>query len=127
SLPIIVPLLGLFVGSLGLPRWLVGRLTKRRQFKFIDEFSNAIDVSGRGVKSGLPLPECLGIIARESPQPIAGEFTEVVEQQRVGVPMVETFERMMLRMPLAEVRFFAIVIAIQQQAGGNLSEVLGNL
>ena len=127
NLPFIVPLLGAFVGAFGLPRWLVARLIKRRQNKFIDEFANAIDVIVRGVKSGLPLPECLGIIARESPQPISGEFTEVVEQQRVGVPLAETFERMMTRMPLAEVRFFAIVISIQQQAGGNLSEVLGNL
>jgi tight adherence protein B len=127
NLPTIVSLLGTFVGALGLPRWIVARLTKRRQQKFLDEFANAIDVIVRGVKSGLPLPECLGIIARESPQPIAGEFTEAVDQQRVGVPLVETFERMMTRMPLAEVRFFAIVIAIQQQAGGNLSEVLTNL
>jgi tight adherence protein B len=127
NLPIVVPMLAAFVGIFGLPRWIVARLTRRRQNKFIDEFANAIDVIVRGVKSGLPLPECLGIIARESPQPISGEFTEVVDQQRVGVPMQEAFERMMTRMPLAEVRFFAIVISIQQQAGGNLSEVLGNL
>ena len=127
NLPIIVPLLGLFVGALGLPRWFLARLTKRRQTKFTDEFANAIDVIVRGVKSGLPLPECLGIIARESPQPVSGEFTELVEQQRVGVPLGEAFERMMTRMPMPEVRFFAIVIAIQQQAGGNLSEALGNL
>jgi tight adherence protein B len=127
NLPVIVPLLGVFVGLLGLPRFVLARMTKRRQFKFVDEFANAIDVIVRGVKSGLPLIECLGIIARESPQPIAGEFTELVEQQRVGVPLAECFERMMVRMPLPEVRFFAIVIAIQQQAGGNLSEALGNL
>jgi tight adherence protein B len=127
NLPIIVPVLGLFVGALGLPRWILARLTKRRQTKFTDEFANAIDVIVRGVKSGLPLPECLGIIARESPQPVSGEFTELVEQQRVGVPLGEAFERMMTRMPMPEVRFFAIVIAIQQQAGGNLSEALGNL
>jgi tight adherence protein B len=127
NLPILVPILCVFVGTLGLPRWFLARLTRRRQQKFIDEFANAIDVIVRGVKSGLPLPECLGIIARESPQPVSGEFTELVEQQRVGVPLGEAFERMMTRMPLAEVRFFAIVIAIQQTAGGNLSEVLGNL
>ena len=127
NLPIVVPALGMFIGVLGLPRWILGRLTKRRQFKFTDEFANAIDVIVRGVKSGLPLGECLGIIARESPAPINGEFTELVEQQRVGVPMTECFERMMTRMPLPEVRFFSIVIAIQQQAGGNLSEALGNL
>ena len=70
NLPIIVPMLGLFVGGLGLPRWILARLTKRRQTKFTDEFANAIDVIVRGVKSGLPLPECLDIIARESPDPV---------------------------------------------------------
>jgi tight adherence protein B len=127
NLPIIVPLLVAFVGALGLPRWILARLVTRRQNKFVDEFANAIDVIVRGVKSGLPLPECLAIIGRESPEPIASEFTELVEQQRVGVPLAEAFERMMMRMPLPEVRFFAIVIAIQQTAGGNLSEALGNL
>ena len=81
----------------------------------------------RGVKSGLPLNECLATIARESAQPLAGEFREVVEQQRVGVPLSEALDRMATRMPLAEIRFLIIVIAIQQQAGGNLSEALGNL
>ncbi len=127
TLPIIVPVLGAFVGLLGLPRWIVSRITKRRQYKFTDEFANAIDIIVRGVKSGLPLTECLNIIAKESPQPISGEFSEVVEQQRVGVPLGEAFEKMMVRMPLPEVRFFAIVISIQQQAGGNLSEALSNL
>jgi tight adherence protein B len=127
NLPTVVALFGAFVGTFGLPRWFLARLTKRRQYKFTDEFANAIDVIVRGVKSGLPLVECLNIIARESPQPISGEFTELVEQQRVGVPLAEAFDRMMLRMPLPEVRFFAIVLAIQQQAGGNLSEALGNL
>jgi tight adherence protein B len=81
----------------------------------------------RGIKSGLPLNECLSIIARESPEPIRGEFREVVEQQRVGVPLQDCFEKMMMRLPMPEVKFFAIVIGIQQSAGGNLSEALGNL
>jgi tight adherence protein B len=130
SLPGMNPLIAvaaMFVGGLGLPRWFVSRLIKRRQSKFLDEFANSIDVIVRGVKSGLPLNECLNIIARESPSPIREEFKEVVEQQRVGIPLSECFERMMSRMPLAEVNFFAIVIAIQAQAGGNLSEALGNL
>ena len=67
-------------------------MTKRRQAKFLDEFANAIDVIVRGVKSGLPLNECLRIIARESPSPIREEFRELVEQQRVGVPLSECFD-----------------------------------
>ena len=116
-----------FAGAFGLPRWVLSFLTKKRQAKFTNEFANAIDVIVRGVKSGLPLNECLGIIARESPSPIREEFQEIVEQSRVGVPLSECFDRTMQRMPLPEMKFFAIVIGIQQQAGGNLSEALGNL
>jgi tight adherence protein B len=124
--PIAAPIAG-FVGALGAPRWYLSFKTKRRQHKFLADFANSVDVIVRGVKSGLPLNECLNIIARESPEPICTEFQEVVEQQRVGVPLADGLERMMDRMPLPEVKFFAIVIAIQQQAGGNLSEALGNL
>jgi tight adherence protein B len=115
------------VGMFGVPRWLVARLTKRRQAKFLGELANAIEIIVRGVKSGLPLNECLATIARESPEPLASEFREVVEQQRVGISLSEGLERLSTRMPLAEVRFLTIVIAIQQQAGGNLSEALANL
>ena len=114
-------------GTFGLPRFALGHMVKRRQKKFLNEFANAIDIIVRGVKSGLPLNECLNIIAKESPEPVCIEFREVCEQQRVGIPLPQCFERMMDRVPLAEVRFFAIVIGIQQAAGGNLSEALGNL
>lgn len=116
-----------FVGMFGLPRWVLQKMIKRRQAKFLRELANALDVVTRGVKSGLPLNECLQIISRESPEPIASEFREVVEQQRVGVSLAEALERMTQRMPLPEVKFLTIVISIQQQAGGNLSEALGNL
>ena len=67
------------------------------------------------------------IIAAEAPEPVRGEFVDLVEQQKVGVPLSRAFERMSERMPLQEVNFFAIVIAIQAQTGGNLAEALGNL
>lgn len=120
-------LIAAFVGMFGLPRWVLFKMIQRRQAKFLAELANAIDVVVRGVKSGLPLNECLQVISRESPEPIASEFREVVEQQRVGVPLSEALERLTQRMPLSEVKFLTIVISIQQQAGGNLSEALGNL
>ncbi len=125
--PIAVPLAAAFVGIVGIPKWVLKKLITRRQTKFTSEFANCIDIIVRGVKSGLPLNECLNIIARESPSPVREEFQDMVEQQRVGVPIADCFDRMMLRVPTPEVKFFAIVIGIQQQAGGNLSEALGNL
>jgi tight adherence protein B len=126
-LRLIVAVLLAFVGVFGLPRWILAKLISRRQSKFLSELPNAIDVVVRGMKAGLPLGECLQVISRESPAPLNGEFKEVVDQQRVGVTLSEALERLAMRMPIAEVRFLTIVIAIQQQAGGNLSEALGNL
>jgi len=115
------------VAAGGVPRWLIAKMKKRRISKFTDGFANAIDIVVRGVKSGMPLNDCMVILAEETDEPLKTEFTELVEQQRVGVPLVECFHRMLDRVPIQEVNFFAIVIAIQQQAGGNLAEALGNL
>lgn len=116
-----------FVGTFGLPRFILSKMIARRQKKFLAELANAVDVIVRGIKSGLPLNECLGVIVSESPEPIASEFKEVIDQQRIGVPLSEALDRLTLRMPLSEVKFLAIVMAIQQQSGGNLAETLANL
>ncbi|VAV88999.1 Flp pilus assembly protein TadB [hydrothermal vent metagenome] len=114
-------------GGFGLPRWVLGFLRKRRMKKFSKEFANAIDIIVRGVKSGLPLNECLQIIGRESPDPVGPEFKQLVEGQTVGVDLPVGLEKMFTRMPLPELNFFAIVLTIQQKTGGNLAEALENL
>ena len=119
--------LAALAASLGFPRWLLGFLARRRQNQFLIEFSNAVDIIVRGVKSGLPLHDCLRIIAEETVDPVKSEFVDVVEQIAVGVPLPKVFARLNDRMPLQEVNFFCIVIAIQQQTGGNLAEALDNL
>jgi tight adherence protein B len=116
-----------FVGFLGLPRWVLGILKKRRQNVFLDDFADAIDVMVRGLKSGLPVSEAMKIIATESGDPVGPEFTEVIEGQRIGIPLDQGLERMVERVPLPEVNFLAIVMTIQSKTGGNLSEALGNL
>ena len=116
-------LIGFFI----VPRFILSKLIARRQAKFMLELAGGVEIIVRGVKSGLPLNDCLQLISTECPEPVSSEFRTVVEQQRVGVPLQECLERMAERIPLQETRFFTIVIAIQQQAGGNLAEALGNL
>ncbi|HNS86381.1 MAG TPA: type II secretion system F family protein, partial [Parvularculaceae bacterium] len=116
-----------FIGGLGMPNWFVGMQIKKRQKKFADEFSNAIDVIVRGVKSGLPVNECLKIIASEAPKPVNEEFEQLVEGFRIGLSLEQGMTRMYERMPLQEVSFFGIVLMIQQKTGGNLAEALTNL
>ncbi len=116
-----------FVGGIGLPRWFINSARKRRQKKFMNEFSNAIDVIVRGVKSGLPVNECLKIISREAPAPVNEEFFTLTEGLRVGLSLEQGLERLCERMPVQEANFFSIVLLIQQKTGGNLAEALGNL
>jgi tight adherence protein B len=116
-----------FVGGLGLPRWVVGFLAKRRTKAFTEAFSDAIDVIVRGIKSGLPVHDCLRIISNESPAPLGPEFQRLVENLAMGVTMAQALEKMYERMPTSELRFFAIVLSIQAKTGGNLAEALGNL
>lgn len=127
GLPILVVMgVGLIFG-LGVPRWVVGFLAKRRMKKFSLEFPNAVDIIVRGIKSGLPVHECFKIIGRESPLPLGPEFQKLVEGLGVGMTLEQALDRMFQRMPTPELRFFTIVIAIQQKTGGNLAEALSNL
>lgn len=115
------------VGVLGLPRWIVNFLRKRRMRKFLAEFANAVDVIVRGVKAGLPLNDCIRIIAAEAAEPVRAEFKLIAEAQAMGLTMTEAIARLPERVPVPETNFFAIVISTQQKAGGSLSEALGNL
>ena len=117
----------LVIGLLGIPRWFVGFKKKRRMNAFLEEFPNAVDVITRGIKAGLPLNDCLGIIAAEAKEPVRTEFRRIIETQQMGIPMTEAIQKLFKNVPLTEANFFGIVISIQQSAGGNLSEALGNL
>jgi tight adherence protein B len=115
------------VGFFGLPRWYVNFCRKRRLRKFVDEFADAVDVIVRGVKAGLPLNDCIKIIANEAAEPVKSEFRQISETQAIGLTLADAVSRLPDRVPTPEANFFAIVIAIQQRAGGNLAEALGNL
>jgi tight adherence protein B len=115
------------VFGLGLPRWVVGFLGKGRRKKFSSHFADAVDVIVRGIKSGLPVHDCFKIIARESPAPLGPEFQKLVEGLGVGLTLQQALDKMYERMPTPELKFFSIVIGIQQKTGGNLAEALSNL
>ena len=124
--PLIAAGLG-FAGGFGIPRWLLTFLKKRREGKFLYNFPDAVDVIVRGVKAGLPLGDCLRIIANEAQEPVRSEFQTVVESQQIGISMGDACQKLYERMPLPEANFFGIVVGIQQKSGGNLSEALANL
>jgi tight adherence protein B len=116
-----------FGAGLGLPRWLLGYLKKKREKAFLKALPDAVDVIVRGIKAGLPLFESIKVVAADAPEPLRSEFLAIIETQTIGMPLGEACARLYERMPVSEANFFGIVIAIQQKSGGNLSEALGNL
>jgi len=116
-----------FTGGLGLPRWLLGFLKKRREKAFLKALPDAVDIIVRGIKAGLPLFDSIKVVAADAPEPLRSEFNAIIETQTIGMPLGDACARLYERMPLPEANFFGIVIAIQQKSGGNLSEALSNL
>ena len=123
----LVALGGVFVGALGVPQYMLRRMRLRRIAKFNKELPNAVDVIVRGIRTGIPVGDCFRMVSREAEEPVRSEFRTVVETQAMGLSLGEACTRLFERVPTAEVNFFAIVINIQQQSGGNLSEALNNL
>ena len=116
-----------FAMGCGMPLWLLKFLKKRREAKFLQGFPDAVDIIVRGIKAGLPLLESMRIITSDAPEPLKSEFRAIIETQTIGIPLGEACGKLYERIPVPEANFFGIVIAIQQKAGGNLSEALGNL
>ncbi len=127
GLPMIgVPLVAITC-MLGMPKFYLGFRVKRRLKKFTSLFADAIDIIVRGVRTGLTVGECLAIVGREMPDPVGTEFRTMTEGIRLGMTLEECLNRLYQRVPITEVRFFSIVLVMQQSTGGNLAETLEKL
>ena len=118
--------IGLFIG-IGLPHKIVGKMIKRRVAKFTARFPDAIDLMVRGLRSGLPISETLGIVGDEIPGPISDEFRAVSDKMKIGRTMEAALQETADRLGTPEIQFFVITLAIQRETGGNLAETLSNL
>ncbi|HEY0446788.1 MAG TPA: type II secretion system F family protein [Allosphingosinicella sp.] len=117
---------GLFAG-LAMPHFWVSRLIKRRIAKFTARFPDAIELMVRGLRSGLPISETMGIVASEVPGPVSIEFQNVSDKMRIGRTMEAALQETADRLGTPEFQFFVITLAIQRETGGNLAETLANL
>lgn len=119
-------LLGLFVG-IGVPHFVIGKMITRRINKFNSNFPDAIELMVRGLRSGLPITETLGIVASEIIGPVGIEFRMVSDKMKIGRTMEAALQDTADRLGTAEFQFFVITLAIQRETGGNLAETLSNL
>jgi len=117
---------GILIGG-GLPHFVVGWAINKRIKNFVTRLPDAMDLLVRGLRSGLPVTETLGVVAREVPGPVGVEFKLVTDRIKVGRTMEEALQETADRLNLPEFNFFCITLAIQRETGGNLAETLSNL
>jgi tight adherence protein B len=118
--------IGLFLG-IGGPHFFIGKMIKRRINKFNVSFPDAIELMVRGLRSGLPISETMGVVASEIPDPVGIEFRMVVDKMKIGRTMEAALQDTADRLGTPEFQFFVITLAIQRETGGNLAETLSNL
>ncbi len=118
--------IGVLIGA-GLPHLVISRAIKKRTLAFNAKFPDAIELLVRGLRSGLPVTETLGVVAREVPGPVSEEFKAVIDRMKLGRTMDDALQETADRLDTPEFAFFCITLAIQRETGGNLAETLSNL
>ncbi|GGA40561.1 type II secretion system F family protein [Sphingomonas psychrolutea] len=127
GLPILLGLLvGVVIGA-GLPHMAVGFFIKRRIAKFTAKFPDAIELLVRGLRSGLPITETIGVVGAELDGPVGVEFKAITDKMKIGRTMDAALQDTADRLGTPEFQFFVITCAIQRETGGNLAETLANL
>jgi tight adherence protein B len=125
--PLALALLVAVVIGAGIPHFVVGYFIKRRIGKFNAKFPDAIELLVRGLRSGLPISETMGVVGAEVPGPVGEEFRTVSDKMKIGKTMDASLQDTADRLGTPEFQFFVISIAIQRETGGNLAETLANL
>ncbi|MGH9414058.1 MAG: type II secretion system F family protein [Terriglobales bacterium] len=105
----------------------VARLRQRRLTAFQNHLPDALDLFVRASRAGHPPAAILELIATEMPEPLAGQFRQVWEEQRFGLPLRECWMHLCDRIPLVDVRFLATTMIVQRESGGSLAEILDKL
>ena len=115
-------LLGFFI-----PYAYASHMRTRRFQKFEEKFPEAIDTLARAVRAGHAFTTALEMIANEVSEPVAGEFRQLYEEQKFGLPVRDALLNLADRIPLVDVKFFVTAVMLQRETGGNLAEILDNL
>lgn len=100
---------------------------RKRNKQFIEHFPDALDMIVRSVRSGFPLNTAMQMLSENTEEPVRSEFRQAVDEMQAGRSVSQALARLASRINEQDVKFFAVVLAVQQETGGNLAEIVGNL
>lgn len=125
SLPIRIAV-SIAMGVGGIFFW-VNSKAKKRIAMIEEQLPDAVELMVRSLRVGHPFSSAVAIVAKEVPDPLGSEMGVISDEAAYGRDMGETLKSMAARMDMQDMRFLAVAVTIQQQAGGNLAEILHGL
>jgi tight adherence protein B len=120
-------LLPTIIGGLGIPYLVVRTIRTRRQFKFVEQLPDALDVIVRSLRSGHPVPVAMALASREMPDPLGTEFGIAVDEMTYGLEAEQALANIYQRCGVPELGLVVTAMSLQTATGGNLSVILSNL
>ena len=126
-LPHIVAGVGLGLGLAFLPYLYLKRAERKSRNTFFEQLPDALDLMARAVRTGHALNSAMELVAKEMPNPIGAEFAEAVDEVKFGINMDDVLKNMCERVPLTDLRYFAIAVVVHKETGGNIAQIFDNL
>jgi tight adherence protein B len=123
-------LIGLIIGAvLGyiIPRMYIGRLITARKQKFNDQLTDAIMIMSSSFRGGLSLVQAFESVVDEMPEPAKGEFGVVLGENKMGVSLDESLNRLFARMPSPAMQQMVTAILLARETGGNLPVIFSRI
>jgi tight adherence protein B len=115
---------GMGVG--GVYFWVNHRANKRLAM-IEEQLPDAVELMVRSLRVGHPFSSAIAIVSKELKDPLATEFGIIADESTYGRNVGEALKHMAERLDMQDMRFLAMAVTIQQQAGGNLAEILEGL
>jgi tight adherence protein B len=116
----------LAMGIGGVYMW-IDKKAKKRMGLIEEQLPDAVELMVRSLRVGHPFSSAVSIVAKEVPDPLGTEMGVIADEAAYGRDMSESLKALAERMDMQDLRFLAVAVTIQQQAGGNLAEILDGL
>ena len=109
------------------PRLYVQKLIGDRRRKFNDQLMDALMIMSSSFRGGLSLIQAVEALTEEMPDPIRQEFGVVLGENKMGVALEESLNRLYQRMPSPGLQQMITAILLARETGGNLPLIFSRI
>lgn len=119
-------LIGLVIGFV-IPAVLVKNMISARKAKFNAQITDGLMILSSCLKGGLSLLQSIEALVEELPPPTNQEFGLILRENKMGIPLEESFENLNKRMPSEELNLLTTAILVARETGGDITLLFGRL